>query len=220
MALCPFCGRYLKYPMPHKCNGKYRKRFKNRTWRIIVDANEYQELCKRTDSPEFNFPNVKLLHAAMGCVTESAELMDAMKKAMFYGRKIDRTNIIEELGDLSWYISQALTELRIGWPEIWERNIAKLKARYPQQFDADKANHRDLDQERKALESEDADVMLKGKVCGNCEWIETEEEDSVMEEVCGNEKSRRYQQRFINPHKTNACVEFKKVEHAADKSKN
>ena len=183
-----------------------------------MDANEYQELCKRTGSPEFNFPNVKLLHAAMGCVTESAELMDAMKKAMFYGHKIDRTNIIEELGDLTWYISQALTELGISYSEIWERNIAKLRAWYPQQFEADKANHRDLDQERKALESEDKDVNQKVKVCGNCEWIEAEEEDGVMEEVCGSEYSKRYRQRFINSHKTAACPEFKKVSDAAQQS--
>lgn len=46
-----------------------------------------------------------LLHCATGLVTESAELVDAIKKHVFYGKPLDVVNIKEELGDLLWYIA-------------------------------------------------------------------------------------------------------------------
>lgn len=109
-----------------------------------MNSKTYQELCKRTDSPEFNFPNIKLLHAALGMITEAAELADAMKKAIFYGRPLDKGNILEELGDQCWYISQALNELGASWEDIFEANIRKLQKRYPNKFTCEDANHRDL----------------------------------------------------------------------------
>lgn len=46
-----------------------------------------------------------LLHCATGLVTESAELVDAIKKHVFYGKSLDVVNIKEELGDILWYIA-------------------------------------------------------------------------------------------------------------------
>lgn len=46
-----------------------------------------------------------LLHCATGLVTESAELVDCIKKHVFYGKPLDVVNIKEELGDLLWYIA-------------------------------------------------------------------------------------------------------------------
>lgn len=46
-----------------------------------------------------------LLHCATGLVTESAELVDAIKKHVFYGKPLDVVNIKEELGDLLWYVA-------------------------------------------------------------------------------------------------------------------
>lgn len=46
-----------------------------------------------------------LLHCATGLVTESAELVDAVKKNVFYGKPLDVVNIKEEIGDILWYIA-------------------------------------------------------------------------------------------------------------------
>lgn len=46
-----------------------------------------------------------LLHCATGLVTESAELVDAIKKHVFYGKPLDVVNIKEEIGDILWYIA-------------------------------------------------------------------------------------------------------------------
>lgn len=113
---------------------------------------EFVENAKRTESPNFFQPNPRILHAAMGCVTESAEMMDALKKQMYYGRDLDITNVQEESGDLLWYLALLFDELGTDFETEMERVIAKLKARFPDKFEEGKAFNRDLDTERKILE--------------------------------------------------------------------
>ena len=47
-----------------------------------------------------------LLHMAVGVSGESGELLDAVKKAVIYNKEMDVKNIIEELGDLEFYMSK------------------------------------------------------------------------------------------------------------------
>ena len=92
-------------------------------------------------------------HGILGIATEAGELLDALKKGIYYGKPLDPVNIKEECGDLFWYL--ALICKANGWTfdEIQQQNIAKLKARYPDKFTKDKALTRDLPKERKILES-------------------------------------------------------------------
>lgn len=104
--------------------------------------NHYDE--QETDS--------RLLHAGMGLCTETGEFQDAQKRKLFYGKPWDRNNLIEELGDTLWYIAIACDALQISMIDVMIRNINKLRARYPEKFDEEKAVNRNLDAERKALE--------------------------------------------------------------------
>ena len=94
----------------------------------------------------------RLLHGAMGVVTEAGELMDALKKQVFYGTEPDKVNIKEEIGDLFWYIGILCDTLNVTFEEIFETNIAKLKARYGDKFGETQALNRDLKKEREILE--------------------------------------------------------------------
>ena len=94
----------------------------------------------------------QLMHAAMGMVTESGEFIDALKKLVIYGKTLDRTNLVEELGDLQWYIALACRALGVSFEEVFERNISKLRRRFPDKFTSEQALIRDLDAERAALE--------------------------------------------------------------------
>lgn len=94
----------------------------------------------------------RLLHAVMGMETETGELMDMLKKHIFYNKEFDRVNAKEEIGDLLWYVALASDEIGIPITLIMERVIAKLKARYGGKFSQDKANNRDLSKERQVLE--------------------------------------------------------------------
>ena len=96
--------------------------------------------------------SIRLNHAAMGMVTESAEFVDALKKMFFYGKQVDTTNLVEELGDLCWYIAIACDELGVSLEQVMDINIRKLQKRFPDKFTEEKALNRNLAEERKTLE--------------------------------------------------------------------
>lgn len=114
--------------------------------------NNFIEDAIRTESPNFYQPNQRILHAAIGCCTESGEMLDALKKQMFYGRDLDLTNVKEEAGDLLWYLAILFDELDTSFEIESNRVINKLKARFPEKFSEDHAFNRDLSYEREILE--------------------------------------------------------------------
>ena len=128
----------------------------------MYDAKYYISDVLRSENKDYNgmlrrietVDNIRLLHGGMGISTEAGELLDALKKHIFYGKKLDYVNISEELGDILYYISICMNVLGISFEEVMEKNIEKLKARYPEKFTEDKAINRDLDTERKILEND------------------------------------------------------------------
>ncbi len=122
-----------------------------------MDANQYQKDALRTEkTPLFaNDDRVlsRLLHGSIGLATEVGELQDAIKKHLIYGKSLDNVNIIEECGDALWYIALTLDAVNATMSDAMERNIAKLQKRYGEAFTQEKALNRDLEAERKVLES-------------------------------------------------------------------
>ena len=120
----------------------------------------YIEQAKTTDIQDYDLVRdrlksrntIRFLHAAMGICTETGELMDALKKHLIYGKELDKTNIIEEVGDLFWYVAILADAFEFTFEDSMEKNIAKLKARYPNRFTEKDAQFRDLEKERKVLE--------------------------------------------------------------------
>jgi NTP pyrophosphatase (non-canonical NTP hydrolase) len=85
-----------------------------------------------------------LMHAAAGIAGEAGELLDAVKKNWVYGKPLDFDNIIEELGDLEWYMQAMRSLLDIDRDTILQANIAKLGKRYPQGYtDAEAIERKD-----------------------------------------------------------------------------
>lgn len=73
-----------------------------------------------------------LLHMTVGVAGEAGELLDAIKKTVIYNKEIDRENVIEELGDLEFYMEGVRQNLGITREETIAHNIAKLGVRYQQ----------------------------------------------------------------------------------------
>ncbi|MDY7537547.1 hypothetical protein RGU72_04680 [Undibacterium sp. 5I1] len=94
--------------------------------------------------------NPRLLHAAIGCFTESGELLDSVIKQYETG-VIDLVNFKEEVGDLQWYQAIGCSEIGADLDELRDVNIAKLKARYPNKFSNEAALNRDTSVEREIL---------------------------------------------------------------------
>lgn len=82
----------------------------------------------------FNDQTADLLHMAIGISGEAGELLDAIKKNTVYQKVLDRENVIEELGDLEFYMEGLRQNLNISREETLQGNIKKLltgeKARY------------------------------------------------------------------------------------------
>lgn len=105
-----------------------------------MTLNEYQKLAARTIDPMLSNP-AKMNHAMFGMVGELGEFFSIYQKA-YQGHKADLDHIKKELGDLMWFIAEYCTA--IGWDldEIAQINIDKLRARYPDGFDAEHSLHR------------------------------------------------------------------------------
>ena len=55
------------------------------------------------------------------------------------GHALDRDRLIGELGDVAWYLAETAAALDVDLETVLERNIEKLKRRYPEGFDAGKS---------------------------------------------------------------------------------
>ena len=88
-----------------------------------------------------------VLHMAVGVSGEAGELLDAIKKHVIYNTEIDLENVIEELGDIEFYLEGLRQGLGISRNTTIEHNIHKLysgkNARYKEgEFSNDQANDR------------------------------------------------------------------------------
>jgi len=75
--------------------------------------------------------NMALMHAALGIAGEAGEVVDLIKKITINGRPTDMADIMEELGDLEFYLSMLRSQLHIDRQVVLQMNIEKLRKRYP-----------------------------------------------------------------------------------------
>lgn len=71
-----------------------------------------------------------LIHMIMGVVGEAGELLDAIKKHTMYNKPLDLDNVIEELGDIEFYLEGIRQTLNLNRIDILNTNINKLTKRY------------------------------------------------------------------------------------------
>lgn len=71
-----------------------------------------------------------LLHMVVGVSGEAGELLDAVKKHVIYNKELDVHNVIEELGDIEFYLEGIRQELGIERDETIKHNMDKLSQRY------------------------------------------------------------------------------------------
>ena len=126
-----------------------------------MTGNEYQKLAMRTNdgnsteriqravigigAPECYKPIADiggLFNGCLGLSGEVGEFNDMIKKWIFHEKDLDIEHAKKELSDCLWYVAMICESF--GWrlDEIMQINIDKLKARYPQGFDVELANHR------------------------------------------------------------------------------
>lgn len=82
---------------------------------------------------------LELIHMVMGISGEAGELLDAIKKYVIYNKELDYDNIIEELGDIEFFMEGLRQRLVIEREECLKQNIKKLSVRYKELSYSDKA---------------------------------------------------------------------------------
>lgn len=105
-----------------------------------MTMNEYQVAADRTSGNLSPWDKVR--NGCYGLNGEAGECIDILKKVEFQGHTFDPEKMLDELGDVLWYVAQAATGLGVSLQEVAEHNIAKLKARYPEGFDPERSIHR------------------------------------------------------------------------------
>jgi len=68
-----------------------------------MNFKDYIPLAMRTLSPLAD--GQQHVHAQLGLITEVGELADTFKRNMAYGQALDYKNILEECGDILWYLA-------------------------------------------------------------------------------------------------------------------
>ena len=106
-----------------------------------MEINEYQELALRTINKDLNKRDV-LINGGMGLCGEAGEAIDIIKKHISHNHELDKKHLIEELGDVAWYLAELAYALDVPLEEIFKGNIEKLKRRYPDGFSTEASINR------------------------------------------------------------------------------
>lgn len=105
-----------------------------------MTINEYQRDALRTAG---KLPREELLiNGVMGLNGEAGECIDMVKKHLFQGHELDFPRVAKELGDVAWYLAVSAYAIGYDLETVLQMNIDKLRARYPNGFEAEKSLHR------------------------------------------------------------------------------
>lgn len=130
-----------------------------------MNANKYQKLAMRTNDGkasdrligkiqeyDMKFSNEQsnkesvdiggIFNACLGLSGEVGEFNDMIKKWVFHEKELDMEHAKKEAGDILWYVVMLCESFGWNMEEIMQMNVDKLKARYPEGFDVERANNR------------------------------------------------------------------------------
>lgn len=120
-----------------------------------MTINEYVELAMFTAAPLLKdgpdkASTTHMLNAVVGLAGEVGEVCDLVKKIDFHHHPFDEEKVEEltlELGDVAWYLAMCVHRLSEHAPGItlegiMEKNIGKLRLRYPNKFDPERSINR------------------------------------------------------------------------------
>lgn len=77
---------------------------------------------------------------ALGLAGETGEVVDGIKKREYHGRveEITVEHLIEELGDVMWYLANLASVLGVSLETVMQLNYEKLHKRYAQLYKEEK----------------------------------------------------------------------------------
>lgn len=123
-----------------------------------LDMEAVATLPTDTNNADEAIQYIRVAHGVLGLVTELEEVLANFLEYQEY-REFNKANLIEELGDLLWYISIIANAIGTDFSTVVETNVRKLldkqQGRYKSgAFSSDEAHNRDTDAEQKVMHKE------------------------------------------------------------------
>ena len=100
--------------------------------------NEYQHAATRT-AAKYRDSTWEMMILALGLTGEAGEFANSVKKIVAHGHPTDKGGLVEELGDVLWYVAMAARNLDADLERVARANITKLLKRYPNGSSADRS---------------------------------------------------------------------------------
>ena len=97
------------------------------------DLDVFQEEALRSMRSDLPYEAI-CSNMCMGLAGETGETVDIFKKHIYQGKMLDINDVIEEIGDILWYIANLCNVNKITMKECMESNVEKLRKRYPNGF--------------------------------------------------------------------------------------
>lgn len=103
----------------------------------------------------------RIIHALIGAPTEAGELLEILRDALYEKAteakrtpiQFDKVKLMEEFGGMLWYAAIGLEAAGTSLEQCFGLNIAQLRARFKDKFDAHEANNRNLKLEKSVMSS-------------------------------------------------------------------
>ena len=107
-----------------------------------MTLNEYQDLAMRTSRTDLTAKQ-HTLNGLLGLAGETGECCDLMKKHEYQDGRDIWDDLVDELGDVMWYVAEVASSIGYDLDTIAANNVEKLKKRYPEGFSAERSLHRE-----------------------------------------------------------------------------
>ena len=134
----------------------------------MIDYKAFVDSINRVNSCSITMVDPMFMKYAMGLADEGGEFIDMLKNSLYYGEKVDYDHVMEELGDVMYFVMLGCMHIAELWTKEYTddaytpervlnmvvlKNVEKLKARFPHGFNAILARpeNRDLEAEKKAM---------------------------------------------------------------------
>lgn len=100
-----------------------------------MDIHDYSKKALRTDYADYSDfhtgdSSARLDYGVVGLVTESAKALDLIKKSKKNLAPLSKEKLVEEIGDLLWYLNITIDELGLTFDDLMQNNLQKIERKY------------------------------------------------------------------------------------------
>lgn len=107
-----------------------------------MTTKQYQEWIL-TKAKQYSDGDMRLIANALGVAGEAGEFANKVKKQIFHEHGFDREVLLDELGDILFYVCELANAIGVSFDDIIDNNTNKLNKRYPEGFSPERSINRE-----------------------------------------------------------------------------